>query len=177
MRRRIWSSGLCLVCDRNIISIFRFDTCLCYQALGWTMLSERCPFMWRSSLTPTLESTRLQSKVRGLVSPLLLHDKGWHELFIIMSDQLNLPQLGSKHLKWSNNLWECAVALLFLLSFLCLCQWWLPTTCAGRLRGYFVLLWRSLSSAPTSVTRRGSTPPSPRTTAGLPNTTKRSLCE
>lgn len=51
----MWGSGLCLVCDPSL-------SC---QALGWRMLWERCPFMWRSSLIPTLESTRLQSKVRG----------------------------------------------------------------------------------------------------------------
>lgn len=54
----MWGSGLCLVCDPSL-------SC---QALGWRMLWERCPFMWRSSLIPTPESTRLQSKVRGGVN-------------------------------------------------------------------------------------------------------------
>lgn len=38
--------------------------CLSRQALGWTTPWERCPFTWRSSLTPTLESTRSRWKVK-----------------------------------------------------------------------------------------------------------------
>lgn len=49
----MWGRCLCLVCDPSL-------SC---QAPGWRMLWERCPFMWRSSLIPTPESTRLQSKV------------------------------------------------------------------------------------------------------------------
>lgn len=56
-------------------------------------------------------------------------------------------------------------------------QWWLPMTWGGRRREYSGHLLRSTSSALTSATRRGSTPPSRRTTAGLPNTMKPSLCE
>lgn len=51
----MWGSGPCFVCDPSL-------SC---QALGWRTLWERCPFMWRFSLIPTLESTRLQSKVGG----------------------------------------------------------------------------------------------------------------
>lgn len=71
----------------------------------------------------------------------------------------------------------------FPLSFLplalsfCLFQWSLQMTWGGRRREYSGLLWRSISSALTSVTKRGSTPRSQRTTAGLPNTTRPSLCK
>lgn len=68
------------------------------------------------------------------------------------------------------------------LHFLCLSlfrppQWWLPTTWGGRRREYSGRSWRSTSSALTSATRRGSTPPSRRITAGPLNTMKPSLCE
>lgn len=58
-----------------------------------------------------------------------------------------------------------------------LSQWWLPMTWGGRHREYSDHLWRSISLGLTSVIKRGSTPPSPRTTAGLPNTMRLSPCE
>lgn len=62
-RRTIGSSGLC----QCWFCLFKLkDTneslalCLSRQALGWKTPWERCPFMWRSSLIPTLGSTRSQ---------------------------------------------------------------------------------------------------------------------
>lgn len=55
-------------------------------------------------------------------------------------------------------------------------QWWQLMTWNGRHRASGPS-WKSSSLALTSVTKRGSLPPNPRTTAGLLNSTKASSSE
>lgn len=79
-------SGLCrcLVCDRSLMWTHSEALtspsvlCLPHQALGWTMPWERCPSMWRFSLTPTPESTRSQWKVKEKI----------HSFFFILLENL-----------------------------------------------------------------------------------------
>lgn len=56
-------------------------------------------------------------------------------------------------------------------------QWWLPMTSSGRPQASSGPSSRSTSLGPTSVTRRGNSLPSPRTTAGPRSTTRASSCE
>lgn len=69
------------------------------------------------------------------------------------------------------------ISLIVLLS-LSMCDWqlWQPMTFAGRRRGFSGPSWRFTSSALTSVTRRGSSPPNPRTTAGPRSSANPSSC-
>lgn len=59
-----------------------------------------------------------------------------------------------------------------------MCDWqlWQPMTFAGRRRVFSGPSWRFTSSALTSVTRRGSSPPNPRTTAGPRSSANPSSC-
>lgn len=77
--------------------------------------------------------------------------------------------------------WCSEMFSLHYYYYLCVClfdwQWWQPMIFAGRPRVFSGLLWRCTSSALTSVTRRESLPPNPRTTAGRPNSMNPFSCK